>query len=79
MGISAGCADKSSGYLIAGYPRSNFPSCCWLVKAEDDLEFLLEVVRRGEPLPDGHPLITARRDLDEYTRQVSAALASSEK
>jgi hypothetical protein len=52
-------------------------ACCWLTKANEDYEILLEVVRSGEPLPDHHPLIRERRDLDQLVRQLVGGPATS--
>lgn len=49
-------------------------SCCWLAKAEEDFEILLEVIRTGEPLPADHPFIIARRETDNLVADVVNSL-----
>lgn len=45
-------------------------SCCWLAKAQEDLEILLEVICNGGPLPTDHPLIVARAETDKFVDTV---------
>lgn len=49
-------------------------SCCWLAKAEEDFEILLEVICNGGPLPMDHPLIVARNETDNLVADVMNSL-----
>ena len=40
-------------------------SCCWLINAMLDFDILCEHIQMGVPLPDDHPLIRQRAQLDE--------------
>ncbi len=51
-------------------------SCCWLVSANLDYEILLEVVRNGGPLPEDHPLILERGEMENLVAKVTTELGS---
>jgi hypothetical protein len=65
-------ADSEGELFVAVY--NALYSCCWLSNAIEDFEILLAVIRSGEPLPDDHELIVAKKIGDELVSAVSKTL-----
>ncbi len=54
-------------------------SCCWLTSAMLDFDILLEQVRNGAPLGDGHPLIRERALIDGVVSTILVETRSHKK